>query len=111
MKKYIVPFIFLLASACKSSVDQFSVSGTVSNNPSKQAVYLDLIELDGVTPTTLDTAVIEAGSGRFELETTPSPEEGIYRLRFEKDGVFVLLASDRNDIEFNAEVYHQFCQQ
>jgi peroxiredoxin len=103
MKKYIVPFIFLLASACKSSVDQFSVSGTVSNNPSKQAVYLDLIELDGVTPTTLDTAVIEAGSGRFELETTPSPEEGIYRLRFEKDGVFVLLASDRNDIEFNAD--------
>lgn len=103
MKKYIVPFILLLATACKSNVDQFSVSGTVSNNPARQAVYLDLIELDGVTPTTLDTAVIEAGSGRFELETTPSPEEGIYRLRFEKDGVFVLLASDRNDIEFNAD--------
>lgn len=103
MKKYIVPFILLLATACKSNVDQFSVSGTVSNNPARQAVYLDLIELDGVTPTTLDTAVLEAGSGRFELETTPSPEEGIYRLRFEKDGVFVLLASDRNDIEFNAD--------
>jgi peroxiredoxin len=103
MKKYIVPFILLLATACKSNVDQFSVSGTVSNNPARQAVYLDLIELDGVTPTTLDTAVLEAGSGRFELETTPSPEEGIYRLRFEKDGVFVLLASDRNDIELNAD--------
>jgi peroxiredoxin len=103
MKKYIVPFILLLATACKSNVDQFSVSGTVSNNPARQAVYLDLIELDGVTPTTLDTAVLEAGSGRFELETTPSQEEGIYRLRFEKDGVFVLLASDRNDIEFNAD--------
>jgi peroxiredoxin len=103
MKKYFVPFILMLALGCKNDSDQLSVSGTVSNNPSKQAVYLDLIELDAVSPTTLDTAVIEAGTGRFKLETTPPAEEGIYRLRFEEDGVFVLLASDRNDIEFNAD--------
>ena len=105
MKKYLVPSILMLALGlgCKSESDQLSVTGTVSNNPSKQAVYLDLIELDAVSPTTLDTAVMEAGTGRFTLETTPPAEEGIYRLRFEKDGFFVLLASDRNDIEFNAD--------
>jgi peroxiredoxin len=103
MKKYIVPFILILIAGCKSSSDQLSIHGTVSNNPSKQAVYLDLIELDAVVPTTLDTAVMEAGTGRFVLETRPPAEEGIYRLRFEKDGVFVMLANDRNDIEFNAD--------
>lgn len=103
MIKYFVPFLLVLALGCKSNSDQLSVTGTVTNNPSKQAVYLDLIELDAVGPTTLDTAIIEPGTGRFRLETAPPAEEGIYRLRFEKDGVFVLLASDRNDIEFNAD--------
>jgi peroxiredoxin len=102
MRIYIVPFILLLALACKNKSEQLSVNGTLINNPSRQTVYLDLIELDAVTPATLDTAVVEAGTGRFELGTTPPSEEGIYRLRFEKDGVFVILASDRNDIEFNA---------
>ncbi len=103
MKKYILPFIIILAAGCKNATDQLSVRGTVINNPAKQAVYLDLIELDAVTPTTLDTAVMEAGTGKFELETAPPAEEGIFRLRFEKDGVFVMLANDRNDIEFNAD--------
>jgi peroxiredoxin len=103
MKKYFVPFILIMALGCKSKSDQLIITGTINNNPSKQAVYLDLIELDAVSPTTLDTAVIEAGTGRFKLETTPPTEESIYRLRFEKDGFFVLLASDRNDIEFNAD--------
>jgi peroxiredoxin len=102
MKKYLLLFSVLFVLGCNKGGDQFTIRGKVNNSPG-QVVYLDLIELDGVVPTTLDTAVIEEGDGDFTLETPPPSEEGIYRLRFEKDGIFVLLANDRNDIQFNAD--------
>lgn len=103
MKKFLLPFALVFVFACKNQTNEFSVSGTVSNNPARQAVYLDLIELDAVSPTTLDTAVLEAGTGKFNLQAPAVPEEGIYRLRFEKDGVFIMLASDIKEIEVKAD--------
>ena len=87
MKKCIIPFLFILMAACKSSSDSnLKVKGVVLNNPEKQTIFLDAIELDAIAPRTLDTAVLQAGKTEFSLNGMPSDFEGIYRLRFEKDG-------------------------
>jgi peroxiredoxin len=65
-------------------------------------VYLDILELDAAAPRSLDTAVLEAGAAKFELESDMASEEGIYRLRFERDGKFLMLVNDKNDIQVNA---------
>ena len=104
MKKYIIPLLIILFSACKNEADNnLKVNGVLVNNPEKQTVYLDAIELDAVTPRTLDTAFLKPGKTEFSMKGIPSENQGIYRLRFEKDGVFVLLVNDRNDIQFSAD--------
>jgi thiol-disulfide isomerase/thioredoxin len=104
MKKYIIPLLFIVLASCKNEADDdLKVKGVIINNPEKQTVFLDAIELDAVTPRTLDTAVLQAGKAEFSMKGMPTEYEGIYRLRFEKDGVFVLLVNDRNDIELTAD--------
>lgn len=104
MKKCIIPFLFILMAACKSSSDSnLKVKGVVLNNPEKQTIFLDAIELDAIAPRTLDTAVLQAGKTEFSLNGMPSDFEGIYRIRFEKDGVFILVVNDRNDIEISVD--------
>jgi len=94
--------IFMAASCKNSGSNNLLISGTVKNNPAKQVVYLDLVEFDAVTPKTIDTAVLEAGTAKFSLSGIPEENESMYRLRFEKDGVFMLLANDVNDIKIDA---------
>jgi peroxiredoxin len=104
MKKYIIPLLFLSLAACRNeSEDRFQVKGTLLNNPEKQSVYLDIVENDAVAPRTLDTAIIEPGTTEFRLQGISNDYEGIFRIRFEKDGYFVLLISDRNKIDFSAD--------
>jgi peroxiredoxin len=105
MRKYIsIALILVFAASCKNDKgNSFEVKGTVRNNPEKQAVYLEIVELDAVNPTTLDTAVLEPGSASFTLRAVPKEYESMYRLRFEKEGVFLLLASDRSDINIDAD--------
>ncbi len=104
MNKYIILFLFILLAACKNEADDnLKVKGTLVNNPEQQTVFLDAIELDAVTPRTLDTAVLQAGKSDFNLKGLPTEYEGIYRMRFEKDGVFILLVNDRNDIAISAD--------
>lgn len=96
-------FLLCLAASCKpSGSSNLLISGTLKNNPAKQVVYLDLVEFDAVTPKTIDTAVLEAGTAKFNLNGVPEENEAMYRLRFEKDGVFMLLANDINDIKIDA---------
>ena len=100
MKKIIIPILFILFAACKNEGDSgIRVKGVIRNNPEKQVVYLDAIEMDAAAPRTLDTAILQPGNAEFSLKGGPSDYEGIYRLRFEKDGIFILLVNDRNDIE------------
>jgi thiol-disulfide isomerase/thioredoxin len=95
--------ILFMAASCKNSgSSNLLISGTVKNNPVKQVVYLDLVEFDAVAPKTIDTAVLEAGTAKFSLSGIPEENESMYRLRFEKDGVFMLLANDVNDIKIDA---------
>lgn len=107
MTKFKTPFavllIVLISSACQNSgSSNLIISGTLKNNPAKQVVYLDLVEFDAVTPKNIDTAVLEAGTAKFSLKGIPEENEAMYRLRFEKDGVFMLLANDVNDIKIDA---------
>jgi hypothetical protein len=91
-----------LAAGCKQDSDYaLQVRGSLANNPEKQAVYLDLVELDGVAPRTLDTVMIEPGQASFTLKAAGERKENIYRLRFQKDNVFVLLISDQPVITFS----------
>jgi len=101
MKIYIAVALLFLVS-CKEKSNNLVVSGTIQNNPGRQIVYLDLVEFDAVNPKTLDTAVLEAGSANFSLRAIPEENESMYRLRFEKDGAFILLTNDVNDIKVNA---------
>ena len=99
MKKIIVPMSFLFA-ACTGDPKIFRVDGTVSDNPVRQSVYLDILELDASAPRTIDTAVMEAGTGKFRLEAPVMEDEQLYRLRFEQEGKYALLVGDTKDIEF-----------
>lgn len=98
MKKIIVPISFLFA-ACTGDPKVFRVDGTVSDNPAKQAVYLDILELDASAPRTVDTAVMEVGTGKFRLEAPAMEDEQLYRLRFEQEGKYALLVSDQKSID------------
>jgi peroxiredoxin len=92
-----------LAMGCNQGSDlALQLNGTLSNNPEQQTVYLDLVELDGVAPRTLDTAIIQKGDAKFTLKAVGERKENIYRLRFEKDGVYVLLISDQPRMTFSA---------
>ncbi len=94
----------LFLFSCKSKdEDQLTVKATLNNNPGKQTVYLDKIELLGDPPRTLDTMIITPGNTSFALKAPKVDKEGLYRLRFEKDGYFILLINDRPDIEFRAD--------
>jgi peroxiredoxin len=106
MRKITLLAFILLAvfNSCKQEdANTLQISGTIKNNPARQGVYLDQVELDGVAPRTLDTVVIEPGEAKFTLKGIGADKEGIYRLRFEKDDIFVLLINDVNKISFIAD--------
>ena len=94
----------LALSSCKDrNADMLQVKGTIRNNPARQVVYLDIVELDAVSPRTLDSAVLEAGTAAFTVRAKPEENERMYRLRFERDGVFMLLANDVSEIRVDAD--------
>ena len=104
MKKYIVPVLFILLAACKNEGDNnLKVKIVLLNNPEKQAIYLDAIELGATAPRILDTATLQPGKSEYTFKGGPTEYEGIYRLRFEKDSKFFLLVNDRNDIQVSAD--------
>jgi thiol-disulfide isomerase/thioredoxin len=102
-KSIAAAILILLAASCKNKgANNLEISVNLRNNPAKQVVYLDLVEFDAVTPKTIDTAVVEAGTANFTLRGIPEEQESMYRLRFEKDGVFMLLTNDVNQIRVDA---------
>jgi hypothetical protein len=59
MRKYIMPLMFISLAACNNeSDDRLQVKGSLLNNPGKQSVYFDEVELDDIAPRTLDTAIL-----------------------------------------------------
>ena len=63
---------------------KFVVSGQMKNAPN-QKVYLEELFFSDKNPEVLDTGEIK--NGKFSV-TALAPEEGLYRLRMEKDSSF-----------------------
>jgi peroxiredoxin len=99
MKNALIILITLVCFSCSSPVKKgtFVVSGELKNAPD-QKVYLEQISFDQKAPQVLDTAQMKKGN--FKLKTI-APEEGLYRLRFEKNAGYIFI-NDQPEIDFNA---------
>jgi peroxiredoxin len=91
---------FIIAGcASKENKGRFSVNGEIKNVPD-QKIYLEQIYFSEKNPEVVDTA--EVKNGKFILKAT-APEQGLYRLRLEKDkGAFIFI-NDRSDITLAAD--------
>lgn len=99
MKNALIILITLVCFSCSRPVKKgtFVVSGELKNAPD-QKVYLEQISFDQKAPQVLDTAQMKKGN--FELKTI-APEEGLYRLRFDKNAGYIFI-NDQAQIDFNA---------
>lgn len=99
MKKifFIITAIFLFSCNGTQKNGQFTVKGELKNAPD-QKVFLEQISFTQEPPQVLDTQEIKKGS--FEVKAV-APEEGLYRLRFEKNAGYIFI-NDKKEIEFNA---------
>jgi peroxiredoxin len=100
--KHILIFISaILLVSCSSSQKKgmFSVNGELKG-AADQKVYLEQISFNQQPPQVLDTA--EVVKGNFKVKAV-APEEGLYRLRFEKTAGYIFI-NDKPEIDFNADV-------
>ena len=84
MKKVMTLFVLsaaMMACSNKNDTGQFLLSGSIKNVPDQQ-VYLEQLFFTQQEPQVLDTGEIKAG--KFTVSGIAA-EEGLYRLRFEKD--------------------------
>lgn len=96
--------LLLLLAACKDKGDgTVQVSGVLRNNPERQSVYLQLVEMGSAAPQSMDTVVIEPGEARFKLSGGAAGKEDMYVLRFERDRNFIVLVNDVDRISFQAD--------
>ena len=92
-----VSAVFLFSCNSQHNAGSFKVSGELKDAPD-QKVFLEQLFFNQNAPQVLDTA--EMIKGKFEVAAT-SPEEGLYRLRFEKNAGY-LFVNDKDDINFSA---------
>src|SRR5450432_2866380 len=78
---------------------KFSVSGELKNVPD-QHIYLEELYFSQKDPTVLDTAEIK--NGRFSVAAL-APEEGLYRLRLEKNDAPFIFINDQTNIPFSSD--------
>lgn len=94
MHRIILGALIIVFAGCQpSKIDRFTVTGELKG-ASDQQVYLEQIPFNQEAPKILDTASVK--NGKFELKTN-SNEEGLYRVRFEKNPGY-LIVNDREDI-------------
>jgi thiol-disulfide isomerase/thioredoxin len=96
--------LFVIALfACNSGDKNAVVKLNIKNNKAKQAVYLDVIELDG-EPITLDTAMAGIGTSTLELKAGTVNPSVICRVRFQQDQLFFLVIPDQSSINLDIDV-------
>jgi peroxiredoxin len=103
MKKLItVMTVAVVALSCNNAADKgkFTVNGELKNAPD-QHVYLEELFFSQKPPEVLDSGMILAG--KFILKAI-APEEGLYRIRTEKETNTFLFINDKSDINFTADV-------
>ena len=102
MKKILIGATFaviLLSCNNKSETGKFTVTGQIKNAPN-QKIYLEELFFSEKDPEVLDTAEIK--NGQFTIAAL-APEEGLYRLRLEKDSAFFIVINDKSELSFSAD--------
>lgn len=92
----------LLSCNNKNEPGKFTVTGQIKNAPN-QKVYLEELFFSEKDPVVLDTAEIK--NGQFSV-TALAPEEGLYRLRMEKDSAFFIFINDKSELVLTADYNH-----
>ena len=89
-------------AACNANEEKgtFTLKGDLKNIDDQQ-VYLEQLFFNQNNPVVVDTAEIKAG--KFTSSAIGS-EEGLYRLRFEKQPIGYLFVNDKSNIKFTADV-------
>jgi len=102
MKKlFTIVFCTATLFACnnESQKGKFTVSGELKNAPD-QKVYLEELYFSEKDPVILDT--IEIKNGKFTISAL-APEQGLYRLRFEKTEAPFIFINDNPSIKVTAD--------
>lgn len=100
-----ITILFWIASTLISCREQnqkatFTVSGNISH-AADQEVYLEQLFFSDRAPEIIDTATMR--QGRFELNGS-SPEEGMFRIRLEKQPAGFIFINDAAKIGFRADL-------
>jgi peroxiredoxin len=102
MKKIWLSILVICAvTACttKKQSGKFTVSGQIQNLPN-QKIYLEELYFSQKSTEVLDTA--EVVNGKFTLTTTAA-QQGLYKLRLEKQTTGFIFINDENNIIFSAD--------
>ncbi len=83
----------------KNETGKFTVNGQIKGAPD-QKIYLEELFFSQKNPEVLDTGDIK--NGHFTVSAL-AVEEGLYRIRLEKDSAFFVLINDENKIDFTAD--------
>jgi peroxiredoxin len=95
-----IVLLFLLA-ACNTEKQtaKFTVTGQIQNL-TNQKIYLEELYFSNKAPEVLDTA--EIINGKFTLTATAA-QQGLYKLRLEKQPTGFIFINDENNISFTAD--------
>ncbi|MBC7686860.1 MAG: DUF4369 domain-containing protein, partial [Aquabacterium sp.] len=102
MKKLLIAALcttFFISCNHKSEPGKFVVSGQIKNAPD-QKIFLEELFFSEKNPEVLDTGEIK--NGHFSVTAT-APEEGLYRIRMEKDSAFFIVINDKDELNFSAD--------
>jgi peroxiredoxin len=91
--------MILFSCNTKNEKGKFTVNGQIKNAPD-QKIYLEELFFSEKDPEVLDTAEIK--NGQF-IVTATAPEEGLYRMRLEKDSAFFIVINDKSKLDFTAD--------
>ena len=97
-----VAAISTLLFSCNDAEEKgkFTLNGDIKNL-ADQKIYLEQLYFSQQDPQVLDTADVK--SGKFSLSTI-APEEGMYRIRFEKVNSGFVFINDKPTITFKADM-------
>lgn len=98
--------IYLLAVsflACNGGDKNATLKINVKNNKVKQAVYVDLIELES-EPVALDTVSLALGSSTISLKAGTVDPSMICRIRFATSQTFLLVVPDQSEINIDLDL-------
>lgn len=98
--KYSLYLIIAVIFSCNSSnhSDTLKIKGELTNATDQQ-VFLEQLTFNQQPPQVIDTGTLL--NGKFDLEAK-APEEGLYRIRFEKNAGYIFI-NDKSNIRFKAD--------